>query len=92
MLEGVEVLDDVVRADEHVVHRDEEVDRDIYQVVVLQVVQWSLRPVHLPVLRPPVVKRLELASRVHLVEVAAELGREAEQQRALHQLSTLPHW
>jgi hypothetical protein len=42
LLERVEVFNDIIGTDEHVVHRNEEVDGNVYHVVVVQVVQGAL--------------------------------------------------
>jgi len=82
-------LEDVIRPDEFVIHRDEVVDRNINEAKVSQVVSGFFTPILFQVLLLSKVKSLVLACLPPIIELLDHLEREPKQQNRINELSTL---
>ena len=69
----VVVLYYIVGPDQDIIHRDEEVDGHVYQVVVLQVVQRRLCAIVSDIILSTVVKGLESPCPVDFIKVLAQV-------------------
>lgn len=87
--QNVVVLDYVVGPDESIIHRDEEVDGYVDEMIVLQEVEGLARSVHFEVPLLSVVKSLKLVLLPAGIEVDAQVSREPKVKEGLHQMGTL---
>ena len=70
----VVVLYYIICPDQDIIHRDEEVDGHVYQVVVLQVVQRRLCSIVSDIILSPVVIGLEFPCTIDFIKVLAQVS------------------